>query len=126
MDVGIGNATETNQVMDQVGSRCQKLFQDFLEDYREGHDLKYLKPALELVKPERNTLIVSMKDVEQFNTNLALSIHDDYYRLYPYLCAALKNFVKDRADDEATAGKNEAGSQRENDLGTRLSKSPPL
>ena len=106
MDVGIGNATETNQVVDQVGSRCQKLFQDFLEDYREGPDLKYLKPALELVKPERNTLLVSMKDVEQFNTNLAQSVHDDYYRLYPYLCAALKNFIKDRSDDETATGKN--------------------
>lgn len=104
MDVGIGNATETNQVLDQVGSRCQKLFQDFLEDYREGLDLKYLKPALELLKPERNTLLVSMKDVEQFNTNLAQSIHDDYYRLYSYLCASLKNFIKDRSDDEAAAG----------------------
>ena len=105
MDVGIGNAAEINQVLDQVGSRCQKLFQDFLEDYREGPDLKYLKSAIELVKPERNTLLVSMKDVEQFNTNLAQSIHDDYYRLYPYLCAALKNFIKDRSDDEAVAGK---------------------
>ena len=104
MDVGIGNAAETNQVLDQVGARCQKLFQDFLEDYREGPDLKYLNPALELVKPERNTLLVSMKDVEQFNANLAQSIHDDYYRLYPYLCASVKNFVKDRAD-EAVAGK---------------------
>ena len=104
MDVGIGNVTEATQVIDQVGSRCQKLFQDFLEDYREGQDLKYLKSALELIKPEKNTLLVSMKDVEQFNTNLAQSITDDYYRLYPYLCAALKNFIKDRSDEETVAG----------------------
>ena len=106
MDVGIGNATEISQVVDPVGSRCQKLFQDFLEDYREGLELKYLKPSVELVKPERNTLLVSMKDVEQFNTNLAQSVHDDYYRLYPFLCAALKNFIKDRSDDDATTGRN--------------------
>ena len=105
MDVGIGNVTEATQVIDQVGSRCQKLFQDFLEDYREGQDLKYLKSALELIKPEKNTLLVSMKDVEQFNTNLAQSITDDYYRLYPYLCAALKNFIKDRSDEETVAGR---------------------
>ena len=106
MDVGIGNAAEVNVVVDPVGSRCQKLFQDFLEDYREGgQELKYLKPSLELVKPERNTLVVSMKDVEQFNTNLAQSIHDDYYRLYPYLCAALKNYIKDRSDEDVTSGK---------------------
>ena len=50
-------------------------------------ELKYLKAARDLVKPERNTLTVSMKDVEAFNANLAQSIHDDYYRIYPYLCS---------------------------------------
>ena len=104
MDVGIANATDTNTVVDPVGVRCQKLFQDFLEDYREGQDLKYLKPALELVKHERNTLLVSMKDVEQFNTNLAQSVHDDYYRLYPYLCAALKHYIKDRSGEDVATG----------------------
>ena len=45
-----------------------------------------------------------MKDVEQFNTNLAQSVHDDYYRLYPYLCAALKNYIKDRSDEDVATG----------------------
>ncbi len=98
MDVGATNATETNLVIDPVGSRCQKLFQDFLEEWQDGEELKYLKPARELVKPERNTLTVSMKDVERFNPGLAQSIQDEYYRLYPFLCAALKNYVTDRAD----------------------------
>jgi len=98
MDVGAANATETNLVIDPVGSRCQKLFQDFLEEWQEGEELKYLKGARELVKPERNTLTVSMKDVERYNPGLAQSIQDEYYRLYPYLCSALKNYVTDRAD----------------------------
>ena len=34
----------------------------------------------ELVKPERNTMVVSMKDVEQFNPTLASLISEDYYR----------------------------------------------
>ena len=40
--------------------RCQKRFQDFLEEWKaEGTDeLKYLPEARELVKPERNTLQV--------------------------------------------------------------------
>ena len=63
-----------------------------------GEELKYLKAARELVKPERNTLTVSMKDVERYNPGLAQSIQDEYYRLYPFLCAALKNYVQDRAD----------------------------
>ena len=106
MDVGLGNATETPTVVDQVGFRCQKLFQDFLENHHEGAELKYLKPSLELVKPERNTLVVSMKDVDQFNTNLSQSIHEDYYRLYPYLCVALKNFIKDHSEDDLPVGNN--------------------
>ena len=54
--------------------------------------------ARDLVKPERNTLVVSMKDVERYNAGLAQTIQDEYYRLYPFLCAALKNYVMDRAD----------------------------
>jgi len=98
MDVGAANATEHQMVVDPVGSRCQKLFQDFLEEWLDGEELKYLKAARELVKPERNTLTVSMKDVERYNPGLAQSIQDEYYRLYPFLCAALKNYVQDRAD----------------------------
>jgi len=43
-------------------------------------------------------LVVSMKDVERYNAGLAQTIQDEYYRLYPFLCAALKNYVMDRAD----------------------------
>ena len=98
MDVGQAATAETALVVDPVGSRCQKLFQDFLEEWQDGEEVKYLKAARELVKPERNTLTVSMKDVERYNPGLAQSIQDEYYRLYPYLCLALKNYVTDRAD----------------------------
>ena len=57
-----------------------------------------MKAARDLVKPERNTLVVSMKDVERYNAALAQSIQDEYYRVYPFLCSALKNYVTDRAD----------------------------
>ena len=98
MDISSANAGDANLVVDAVGNRCQKLFQDFLEEWQEGDEQKYLKHARELVKPERSTLAVSMKDVERFNINLAQTIHDEYYRVYPYICAALKNYVNDRAD----------------------------
>ena len=100
MDVGAANATDTNFVVDPVGSRVQKLFQDFLEEWQDGEELKYLKAAQDLLKPERNTMVVSMRDVERFEPGLAQSIQDEYYRLYPYLCAALKNYVTDRADTD--------------------------
>ena len=34
-----------------------------------------------------------MKDVECYNPGLAQSIQDEYYRLYPFLCSALKNYM---------------------------------
>ncbi len=92
------NTGDVAQVVDPVGNRCQKLFQDFLEEWQDGEELKYLKAARELVKPERNTLTVSMKDIERYNPGLAQSIQDEYDRIYPFLCSALKNYVTDRAD----------------------------
>lgn len=77
-----------------------------------------LKGARDLVAPERNTLQVSMLDVERlasllpceissnnsfslrYNTSLHTTILDEYYRVYPYLCAAVKNFVKDHVEAE--------------------------
>ena len=87
-----------------------------------------------MIAPERNTLQVSMLDVERsvcviyimisgvltysvkmtkmlyclfttlllfrYNTSLHHTIVDEYCRVYPYLCAAVKNFVKDHVDAE--------------------------
>ena len=87
-----------------------------------------------MIAHERNTLQVSMLDVERsvcviyimisgvltysvkmtkmlyclfttlllfrYNTSLHHTIVDEYYRVYPYLCAAVKNFVKDHVDAE--------------------------
>lgn len=90
MDVA-GNRVEAGHVRDEVAERTQKRFQDFLEEWRDegddgpkylkvlisfiyflivihdfaqGHNLN-LKGARDLVAPERNTLQVSMLDVER-------------------------------------------------------------
>jgi len=98
MDVG-ATQVDANHVKDDVAQKAQKRFQDFLEEWRlEGSDeLKYLEPARELndIK-ERNTMKVSLRDVENHNSQLADIIADEYYRLYPYICQALANFVKDQ------------------------------
>ena len=51
---------------DEVAEICQKRFHDFLEEWRDegDHQPKYLEAAKELVKPERNTLQVSMRDIQ--------------------------------------------------------------
>ncbi|CAM1301078.1 MCM6 (predicted), partial [Pycnogonum litorale] len=98
MDVGEINQS-ANLIKDEVGDRCQKLFQDFLEEFQSDSDvLKYLEDARNLVKPERNTLQVNFEDIEKYNESLATTIQEEYYRVYPYLCRAVRNFVRDRAE----------------------------
>jgi len=100
MDVG-ATQVDGNIVKDEVAERAQKRFQDFLEDWKlEGtDDLKYKIEGQDLAFPERNTLQVSLKDVERYNSNLHDLILQEYYRLYPFLCKALVNFVKDQVLD---------------------------
>ncbi|XP_044098500.1 DNA replication licensing factor MCM6 isoform X2 [Neovison vison] len=87
------------EVRDEVAEKCQKLFLDFLEEFQNSDgEIKYLQLAEELIRPERNTLVVSFVDLEQFNQQLSTTIQEEFYRVYPYLCRALKNFVKDRKE----------------------------
>ncbi|KAK7488184.1 hypothetical protein BaRGS_00020626 [Batillaria attramentaria] len=94
MDVA-EQAVKSNQVKDQVGERCLKLFQDFLEEYQVDGETKYLTPVQELVRPERNTLTVSFSDLETYNQQLSTTILEEYYRVYPYLCRAVRNYARD-------------------------------
>lgn len=86
------------RVTDEVGLKCQKLFQDFLEEFKEDGLVKYLAPAKELVSPERSTLEVSFDDIDAYNQALSTTIVEEYYRVYPFLCQAVCNFVKDAGE----------------------------
>ncbi|XP_059050638.1 DNA replication licensing factor Mcm6 [Achroia grisella] len=97
MDVADTFATQS-QVRDEVGVRCQKLFQDFLEEFKEDNEIKYEKHAKELLKPELSTLEVSFDDIEKYNQNLATTIIEEYYRIYPFLNQAIFNYVLSQAD----------------------------
>lgn len=81
---------------DELGEKVQKLFQDFLEEFPKDSDTKkYLPQAKELIKPDRNTLIVDFADVEKHDDRLKNAIHEQIYRLHPFLSNAVKNFAKD-------------------------------
>ncbi|XP_071826729.1 DNA replication licensing factor MCM6-like [Apostichopus japonicus] len=88
-----------SQVRDETAEKCHKLFQDFLEEFiAEGEaELKYLQDVQNLIRPERNTLKVSFKDVQEHNQQLATTIQEEYYRVYPQLCKAVRNFARDRS-----------------------------
>lgn len=94
--------TDGHLVKDEVAEKVQKRFQDFLEEWKlEGtSDIKYLEDAKELIKVQRNTLQVDFRDVHLYNQNLGDAIQQEYYRLYPYLCKALTNFVKDQCGEQ--------------------------
>lgn len=83
-------------VKDELGEKVQKLFQDFLEECPKDSDVKkYMPQAKELSRPDRNTLVVDFMDVEKHDERLKNAIHEQLYRLHPFLCSAVKNFVKD-------------------------------
>ncbi|XP_055933914.1 DNA replication licensing factor MCM6-like [Argiope bruennichi] len=82
---------------DAVGDRVQKIFQDFLAEYINDEGVpKYLQFVKELASPERNTLHVSFEDVNKYNQKLATTIKEEYYRIYPYLCRAIGNFMAEK------------------------------
>ncbi|XP_054015048.1 DNA replication licensing factor Mcm6 [Hylaeus anthracinus] len=97
MDIGDG-PNSLRRIPDEVGIKCQKLFQDFLEEFKEDGVVKYLEPAKELISPEHCTLEVIFDDVDEYNQVLSTTIVEEYYRIYPYLCQALYNFVRDVAE----------------------------
>ncbi|XP_078084173.1 zygotic DNA replication licensing factor mcm6-B-like [Mustelus asterias] len=87
------------QLKDELAEKCQKLFQDFLEEFQNSDgEVKYLHDAEELIRPERNTLAVSFVDLEQYNQQLATTIQEEFYRVYPHLCRAVRNFAKDHGN----------------------------
>uniref|UniRef100_A0A4W6C575 DNA replication licensing factor MCM6 n=1 Tax=Lates calcarifer TaxID=8187 RepID=A0A4W6C575_LATCA len=59
---------------------------------------QYVREAEELIRPERNTLLVSFTDLEGFNQELATTIQEEYYRVYPFLCRAVRNFARDHGN----------------------------
>eukprot|EP00061_Rhincodon_typus_P016578 g44873.t1 len=61
-------------------------------------EVKYLHDAEELIRPERNTLAVSFVDLEQYNQQLATTIQEEFYRVYPHLCRAVRNFARDHGN----------------------------
>ena len=68
--------------------------------------------AKELSKPERNTLVVDFADIEKYNPRLKEAISDQCYRLYPYLCNAVKSFVKDNQNSNNAVPASTASSDQ--------------
>ncbi|VUZ50720.1 unnamed protein product [Hymenolepis diminuta] len=98
----------TIHVPDLVGEECQRKFLSFLESFKdEGEDVfKYAEKAKEMKKLERSTLSVSFNDLLMHDSHLASLIEDEYFRLYPYICNAVKNFINDHVPDTQNSGRD--------------------
>ncbi|XP_065132772.1 MCM6 minichromosome maintenance deficient 6, like [Paramisgurnus dabryanus] len=100
MDPGAEAAVSAGvQARDELSEKCQKLFLEFLEEFQDKNgDVLYLVDAQELIRPERNTLTVSFTNIEHYNQQLATTIQEEYYRVYPFLNRAVRQFAKDHGN----------------------------
>ncbi|CAH8497069.1 unnamed protein product [Schistosoma turkestanicum] len=96
----------TIRVVDVIAEECQRLFHHFLETFRENDVLKYVEAANGLKQLEKNTLSVTFTDIIISDTRLSGLIQDEFYRLYPALCSATKNFVNDHVPDTQNSGRD--------------------
>ncbi|KAM7538127.1 hypothetical protein Aperf_G00000075742 [Anoplocephala perfoliata] len=98
----------TIQIPDLLGEECQRKFLSFLESFKEeGEDVfKYAEKAKDMKKLERSVLSVSFNDLLMHDSRLASLIEDEYFRLYPYLCNAVKNFINDYVPDTQNSGRD--------------------
>lgn len=78
---------------DKIAEKIQTAFSNFLSEYMVDGEVKYVALAEHLTSLENNTLAISFHDVELHSSELAAAILDDYYRFYPYLCRAVKQFA---------------------------------
>ncbi|XP_062337993.1 MCM6 minichromosome maintenance deficient 6, like isoform X1 [Osmerus eperlanus] len=99
MEPSVENSGSGVQVKDGLAEKCQKLFLEFLEEFQNPNgEILYLPDAEELIRPERNTLVVNFTNIEHFNQQLATTIQEDYYRVYPYMCRAVRHFARDHGN----------------------------
>lgn len=76
---------------DEEGNKWQERFHKFLLNKEDDSGAKVYKEALEeLAHPERNTLWVNLADIELDSAPLHGVIQTSFYRLYPFLCRAVR------------------------------------
>ena len=77
-------------------------FGEFLDNFKDVAGFsKYKKSVEDLAKSENNTLIVSISDIKSHNESLKENIAKHYTKVYPHLCATIKNIVKENVDEKA-------------------------
>ena len=64
-----------------------------LSRFKEGEELKYLADAGNLIRPERNTLLVNFQDVEEHSTKLATIIQEHYYQYVSVQCIIIMTVI---------------------------------
>ncbi|KAJ1361923.1 hypothetical protein KIN20_021308 [Parelaphostrongylus tenuis] len=79
------------QIEDVDGVRIQAEFSRFIKLFvNEDGSAIYRKAIESLTEAERNTLIVDMRHVHSYSSALHETIALEFYRMYPYICEALR------------------------------------
>ncbi|VDK53845.1 unnamed protein product [Anisakis simplex] len=90
------------KVEDIEGLRVQEEFVAFIEEFKtENGESRYKEAVYELRNSERNTMRIDYADLFSHSSTLACAIELQFYRLYPYLCRAVKSVAMGACDDDA-------------------------
>lgn len=88
--------------VDDEGNRVKESFIGFVHSFTDEEGEKcYLKEVAELANPERNTLSVQFPHIMSYSALLGASIEMEFYRLYPFLCEAIREVVIETSTDES-------------------------
>ncbi|KHN86809.1 DNA replication licensing factor mcm-6 [Toxocara canis] len=91
-----------SRVEDIEGVRVQNEFIAFIEEFQnEKGERRYKEAVYELRNSERSTVRIDFADLFTHSSTLACAVELQFYRLYPYICRAVKSVAVDVCSDEA-------------------------
>uniref|UniRef100_A0AC34RLL0 DNA replication licensing factor MCM6 n=1 Tax=Panagrolaimus sp. JU765 TaxID=591449 RepID=A0AC34RLL0_9BILA len=92
--------TGVREVKDQDALLFQKKFQEFLTSYYVDGESAYFEEIKKLTEPERNTLQVNYHQLLDYDQTLAQALVAQFFRLYFYLCEAVRNIAFELIDSD--------------------------
>uniref|UniRef100_A0A915BKC8 DNA replication licensing factor MCM6 n=2 Tax=Parascaris univalens TaxID=6257 RepID=A0A915BKC8_PARUN len=100
--VDMSSSVNVPRVEDIEGLRVQNEFIAFIDEYKnEKEERRYKEAINELRNSERNTIRIDFAELFSYSSTLASAVELQFYRLYPYICRAVKSAALDVCNDEA-------------------------
>jgi len=88
-----------SKIPDEIGQNAKLLFVLFLREYKsEEGGFLYQDKAEEVKKEELSTLYVDFQHVKGYDSNLGDVVGSLYYRVYPFLCEGVTQFINSQSE----------------------------